>query len=389
MRPHRRRHGGRWLGRHSGLRLRQLDRERRAVAGHRLQVDAVAEHLADALDDRQAEAEAPHRARRLLEPLELLEDELALRAGDAGTGVADQDASRSPRRRTPSSTLPVAVYLMALDTRFCSTRRSSRRSERTHSRVGTMRSSSPFSRASGANSTSSRSNTSLQGKDGDVGLQPAGVEPRNLDQHVEDLLDGLERGVDVARQRRLLARRLALDQARRIEPCRVERLQHVVAGGRQEARLVEVGLVGLALGDRQRLVDLGELGRALPDAPLQRLVGARQRLGRLDALGDVGIGGDDAALGHRAGADLENAPAAVELLLERLVRHRELHQPVGDQLVDVAGAEVAALGAGAQDRRAARRPGRAPAADSSSSRNWRFQQISRMSLSNTLKPCRT
>ena len=28
---------------------------------------------------------------------------------------------------------------------------------------------------------------------------------------------------------------------------------------------------------------------------------------------------------------------------------RELHQPVGDELVDVAGAEVAALGAGAQD----------------------------------------
>ena len=49
----------------------------------------------------------------------------------------------------------------------------------------------------------------------------------------------------------------ALDQARDVEPRRIERLQHVVAGGRQEARLVEVGLVGLALGDRQRLVDLG------------------------------------------------------------------------------------------------------------------------------------
>ena len=141
----------------------------------------------------------------------------------------------------------------------------------------------------------------------------------------------------------------ALDQARRVEPRRIERLQHVVARRRQEARLVEVGLVGLALGHRQRLVDLGELGRALPHAALQRLVGARQRLGGGDALGDVGIGGDDAALRHRAGADLEDAPAAVELLLERLVRQRQLHQPVGDQLVDVAGAEVAALGAGAQD----------------------------------------
>ena len=43
-------------------------------------------------------------------------------------------------------------------------RRSSRRSERTHSRVATMRNSSRFSRASGWNSTSSRSNTSCRGK---------------------------------------------------------------------------------------------------------------------------------------------------------------------------------------------------------------------------------
>ena len=38
---------------------------------------------------------------------------------------------------------------------------------------------------------------------------------------------------------------------------------------------------------------------------------------------------------------------------------------------------------------AARRPGRAPGGRFSSSRNCRFQQISRMSLSNTLRPWRT
>ena len=119
-----------------GLGPRQFDREGRAAARHRLQADGMAQHLADALDDRQPETEAAHRARRLLQALELLEDDRALRLGDAGAGIADQDASRSPRRRTPSSTLPVAVYLMALDTRFCSTRRSSRRSERTQARVG-------------------------------------------------------------------------------------------------------------------------------------------------------------------------------------------------------------------------------------------------------------
>ncbi len=140
-----------------------------------------------------------------------------------------------------------------------------------------------------------------------------------------------------------------LHHARHVQPRGIERLQDVVAGGCQEARLVEVGLVGLALGDRQRLVDLQQLGRALAHAPLQRLVGARQRLGRLDPIGDVGVGGDDAALRHRAGADLEGAATAVDLLLEGVVRLGELDQPLGHQLVDVARSEIAALGARAQD----------------------------------------
>ena len=66
----------------------------------------------------------------------------------------------------------------------------------------------------------------------------------------------------------------ALDQARRIEPRRVERLQHVVAGRRQEAGLVEVGLVGLALGDRQGLVDLDA---ARPCAPARGAPASRWR----------------------------------------------------------------------------------------------------------------
>ena len=187
---------------------------------------------------------------------------------------------------------------MALETRFCSIRRSSLRSDDTHARVGTMRSSSPFSRASGWNSTSRRSNTSLSGEHRDVRLQAAGIETRDLDQDVEDLLHGLQRGVDVAHQLRVGIGDVPLHQAGRVEPRRVERLQHVVAGRRQEPGLVQVGLVRLALGDGQRLVHLGQLGGALLHAPLQRLVDAGQRLGRLDPLGDVGIGGDDAALRH-------------------------------------------------------------------------------------------
>ena len=289
-----------------------------------------------------------------------------LRFGDAGAGVAHLDAEpcrRAAARR--AAPCPSAVYLMALETRFCSTRRSRRRSERTQARVGTMRRSSPFSRASGANSTSSRSNTSFKGKTVMSGSSRP-VSRREISISTLRISSTASSEASMLRgERRLLPAERALDQARHVEPRRIERLQHVVACRRQEARLVEVGLVGLALGDRQRLVDLGQLGRALAHAPLQRLVGARQRLGGLDALGDVGIGGDDAALRHRAGADLEDAPAAVDMLLEGLVRHGELHEPLGDELVDVAGAEIAALGARAQDAgRAARRPGRARPAGS-------------------------
>ena len=59
----------------------------------------------------------------------------------------------SPRRRQPTSTRPCGVYLMALETRFWISRRSSRRSERTTSEHGTKVRSSRLLTASGANST--------------------------------------------------------------------------------------------------------------------------------------------------------------------------------------------------------------------------------------------
>ena len=82
---------GRRLASGPRLGLRQLDREHRAAARHRLQVDlAWPSTLPMRSTIDRPEAEAPHRARRLLQPLELLEDERALGFGDAGAGVADQ-----------------------------------------------------------------------------------------------------------------------------------------------------------------------------------------------------------------------------------------------------------------------------------------------------------
>ena len=108
------------------------------------------------------------------------------------------------------------------------------------------------------------------------------------------------------RRGRRLAAVAALDNGRGVEPRGVQRLQDVVARRREEARLREVRLVGVGLRGGERRVEALELLGALADALLQALIGARQRLGRLDAVGDVGIGRHDAAVGHRVRPDLQH-----------------------------------------------------------------------------------
>ena len=75
----------------------------------------------------------------------------------------NRDACRAAARRR--CTRPVGVYLIALETRFCSRRRSSRRSERTVSEEGTNRECrGPCSRAMGSNSRCSWRNISSMRK---------------------------------------------------------------------------------------------------------------------------------------------------------------------------------------------------------------------------------
>ena len=82
-------------------------------------------------------------------------------------------------------------------------------------------------------------------------LHGAGVEARDVEQRGEDLLDRVERGVDVLRERRIAGVAVALDQRGRVEARGVERLQDVVARRGEEAGLRDVGLVGLGLGMRR------------------------------------------------------------------------------------------------------------------------------------------
>ena len=215
-------------------------------------------------------------------------------------------STSSPRRRTPTSTRPLRVYLMALETRFWISRRSRLRSVfDARATSGTIVSSSFFSAAIGMKSVPIWRSSAAELEHGLGRLHGAGVETRNVEHGAEDGLDQFQRGFDVGAPPRRVALAGPLDQRGAIEPRGVERLQDVVAGGRQEARLAEIGLLGQHLRLRQLLVDARQLGGAVPDPLLQRLVDALQREVGLDARGDVGIGGDQPAVGHRVGAQLD------------------------------------------------------------------------------------
>ena len=105
-----------------------------------------------------------------------------------------------------------------------------------------------------------------------------------------------------------------------------------MAGRREESRFAYVGLIGFRLGD-------GEFQRPGLDAPFKVLVGTCKSLGGGLALGDVGVGHNDAALGH--GVDPHFDHAAIHVALVKAL-HRKLvfDDPVGDELFDDGGVLV-------------------------------------------------
>ena len=82
-----------------------------------------------------------------------------------------------------------------------------------------------------------------------------------------------------------------------------------MARGRKEARLGKVGVVRLGLRKRERGVEAREFLGALAHPALQRRVGAFQRLGGANALGDVGEHRHDAAIRHPVRAHVDHQSA--------------------------------------------------------------------------------
>ena len=227
-------------------------------------------------------------------------------------------AGLPPPSRQPIRTRPCGVYLMAFEIRFCSSRRSSRRSDRTARVLGTKVSCESLLARERREFDLELAHQLVEAEGRNLRPHRAGIEPRNIEQRAENFLHGLERGVDVRDELRVLAAALTLDQAGHVEARRIERLQDVVARGGEEARLGDVGLLGLALGAPQRVVEAGQFLGALLDAPLEVFVRALERVGGFDARRHVGCRGDEAAVRHVVGADFDHQPALGEALADRL-----------------------------------------------------------------------
>ena len=135
--------------------------------------------------------------------------------------------------------------------------------------------------------------------------QCAGVEPGHVEQCAQYFLDRLERGVDVVDQAAVVLPP-AFGQAGDVEPRRVERLQDVVAGRCKKLCLGNIGGLGFAFGMRERSVEASQFLGSFPHAPFQCFIRPLEGLGRLNAGGNVGERGDDAAVRHSVCADFDH-----------------------------------------------------------------------------------
>ena len=113
---------------------------------------------------------------------------------------------------------------MAFDTRFCSSRRSRRRSDRTTREQGTKVRSSPFVAARGADLELDLAHQLVDTEACEFRAERAVVQARHIEERAEDFLHGLERSVDIVDQPAIFAA-AALDQARDVKARGVERLQ--------------------------------------------------------------------------------------------------------------------------------------------------------------------
>jgi hypothetical protein len=148
----------------------------------------------------------------------------------------------------------------------------------------------------------------------DFRLDGTGVQPRNIEHRRENVFNRFKRRVDIADDRLVITFLLAFDQCAGEEPRRIERLQNVVAGGGEEARLALVGGIGIGLRLAQFAVELGQFGGAFGNAHFQCFVGELQGISTGHGVGHVRKGDNDATIGQAAAVNVDHAERLHETL---------------------------------------------------------------------------
>ena len=242
------------------------DAEGRTPAGHRSEADRMRQHAAGAFDDGQPQ---PDAARIAVEPREFVEDDPVLVGGDpwppiddfdpqarAGAAAADDDA-RAGRiaQRIRNEVLQDAAQQAVVavddgarcdDAEFDAARQRQRREFGVE--VGEQR---------------------RDGKIPPLRLDGTGIEDRDLEQCLEQVLDRQQRRFDAIDQRPAFAGQPPLRQRRDEQSRRVERLQQIMAGRGEKAGLRQIGILGAAFRFAQLGIDLGQLGGAFGDTAFE------------------------------------------------------------------------------------------------------------------------
>ena len=211
----------------------------------------MVEHARQALDDRQAKAEAARDPRALFEPVEFLENLAALLRGNADAGVIDGDLQRLAVAAAADQHASARGIFDRVGNEVLQQPPQEGAVGFHRQRAGHEGQLQSLGARDRRKFDFERAHQIAHLEAGDRRRHRAGVEPRDVQERTEDFLDRLEGIVDVFDQPRILAAVLAFDETRDIQPRRIERLQDVMAGGRQKPGLRDVGVLCGALGLRQ------------------------------------------------------------------------------------------------------------------------------------------
>ena len=231
----------------------------------------MAEDAGDALDDRQAEAEAGRLPRALLEPVKLVEHRALLMRRNADAGVVDVDAQTVAAAAAADQHAPRAGVLDGVRHEVLH-EAAQQAPVRPHGERGAHEIEGDALRLGERREVElERTQQVVDAERGDVRGHRAGVEPRDFEQRRDDVLHRLERSIDIVDEAGLLAGVAALDEARHVEARGVERLEDVVARRGEEPRLRDVRRLRGRFRLGERGVEALELAGALPHPQLEAL----------------------------------------------------------------------------------------------------------------------